>query len=1450
MNENLKSIEPTELPTSIGYGPNTGLFKVTQFNGNAAAYDAWKTRMEIQIKVLGLTMLTDNSLLIDDIKDFDVLDEKFYDLMVCSVSDSVLGTLKSCGKSGSTMWHRLESEFNRKDVASKYSVLAQLLSFRYQGNGIQAHCDEVIALINTLIAKGVNFDSDLGVCILLFSLPAEYSTFVTTISAQVGVTLTVDLVRTRVIAEEMRLRRTGSDAVLFSKGKHQNRNFTGGTKKGGFEKRKGKCFKCKKSGHWARDCPENKTEELAAILVADQKGSTKIGSKKSNSGKGSKVDIIDSNSEETSFDGMEICTDDQQCSEILNVSTSRLRNPEKLRIDTGSEIKSYRMTLTSGKLEVPKHDVSKKRAAYSVPETAGKLRKPKSDGVSATKRDNKIGLKAYLFAIDSGATCHMMNVIEPLSRIVYQSNLINQAEVGRKIASPGFGTLRGIIREENSQLRKIDLDVVLTDIMIVPSLCMNIISVSKLCDHNYHVFFEKDKCIIKDQFERTILTAKRTGGIYKVLVYAPENLMALNISCDDTELWHQRLGHLNMQVVRKMIPELKGKNKIECKSCFQGKMARVAFGLSNGKHSELFGLIHSDVCGPFEENAIGGYRYYVTFIDDKSRYTFVYLIRAKSEVFAKFKEFEVLIRNKYQKTIKILRSDNGGEYLSAEFDNFLKSKGIEKQLSVAYTPQQNGVAERMNRTLVESARTMMIHAKLPKSYWGYAVLNAAFIRNRCISNVLDGKSAFEVVEGRKPDLEKLRVFGCLCYAHVPDEKRKKLDVKAMKCIFLGLSNVSKACIVQDVTSKRIFTSRDVKFCEGTFLNHIGNGGEINFPKGDTEKLTVNFEIPITSRIGPKITEAENLQEIETRVSEEMQDESDYESVDENFSEYQPFGERDYMGSKYTMVDRELPPVKDINAPPISEKRASYYRNERVLLMDKGPRTYNEAMKSSDSDKWLNAMESEMKSLDKNNVWELVPLPKDRKLVDCRWVLGRKYNSDGKPDRYKARLVAKGFTQEYGLDYEETFAPVVHFNSLRLFLTLAVYFKMNVQQMDVVTAFLYGELEEEIFMEQPPGFEKKKGNLVCRLKKSLYGLKQSPRQWYKLLDQFLRDKRYRRSDVDPCIYVKGDKDLIMIALYVDDLIIASKSEKLMKETKQDLFDRFEMKDLGRLHYCLGIEMVWRNDGTCSLNQSKYIENVLERFSMKDCKPVSTPINSGTKLTKEMSPKTKEEISEMSLIPYRSAVGSLIYLVTGTRPDIAVAVGEVAKFSNNPGKQHWMAVKRILRYLKETVNVGINCNPDSTELVGYSDADWAGDLDTRRSTTGYLFKFGNVPICWKSKRQPTVALSTAEAEYMALSMAVQTVIWIRKLLKDFYIASEKSTIIYEDNQGCIAMAKNPVNHERTKHIDIRYNFVREKVEDKTIVVKYLETTEMLADILTKGLPREQHKKLCEGIGLCEN
>jgi hypothetical protein len=410
-------------------------------------------------------------------------------------------------------------------------------------------------------------------------------------------------------------------------------------------------------------------------------------------------------------------------------------------------------------------------------------------------------------------------------------------------------------------------------------------------------------------------------------------------------------------------------------------------------------------------------------------------------------------------------------------------------------------------------------------------------------------------------------------------------------------------------------------------------------------------------------------------------------------------------------------------------------------------------------------------------------------------------------------------------------------------------KMKIHQMDVVTAFLYAPIDEEIYMKQAPGFEEPgKERLVCRLKKSIYGLKQSPRLWNKVIDKFLKNEKFKVIDADCCIYMKTKREkTIMVSLYVDDLLIASNCKTLCAKLKVNLNKRFEMKDLGIVQVCLGIEFNWLPNGTCLLNQSKYIENILSRFNMQECKPIGCPIEGGARLSKDMAPKTEEEIREMEKVPYRNAVGSLIYLVTGTRPDLAVATSTVAKFCENPGPAHWTAVKRILRYLKGTSDWGLLFNPKNDTLVGYSDADWAGDPDSRRSTTGYLFTIGGVPVSWKSKKQATVALSTAEAEYMALATAAQEVSWLRKFLVNFGLDQNEATVIFEDNQGCIALAKNPVSHERTKHIDIRYHFIRELIEAKMIDLQYLPTEEMLADLLTKGMARDRHLELCRKLNV---
>ena len=492
----------------------------------------------------------------------------------------------------------------------------------------------------------------------------------------------------------------------------------------------------------------------------------------------------------------------------------------------------------------------------------------------------------------------------------------------------------------------------------------------------------------------------------------------------------------------------------------------------------------------------------------------------------------------------------------------------------------------------------------------------------------------------------------------------------------------------------------------------------------------------------------------------------------------------------------------------------------------------EALDSPQKAEWEEAMAKEMHSLQDNDVWELVEPPKDRKIVGSKWVFKVKTNEDGKVERYKARLVAQGFTQVKGADYDETFCPVVRMESLRMLVAMGVQRGLQLYQVDVTTAFLNGVLEEEIFMRQPEGFVGEgQEHLVCRLKRSLYGLKQSPRCWNSTLDEYLKCLGLVQSTGDLCIYVGSGGEMI-IGVYVDDIVIAGKSEKQVKEFKRALGDRFDVKDLGKLHYFLGIRIVQDdNTGEVWIGQPAYTNKLLEKFGMEDAKSVATPCDANNKLV-----KVEDGEERIGQGIYQSAVGSLMYLATGTRPDIIFAVCNVAKFCSDPTKRHWTAVKRILRYLKGTSDLGLlYVRGDGHNCFGYSDSDWAGDVGDRRSTSGYIFMLSGAGISWQSRKQTSVALSSAEAEYVALSSAVQEAIWLKRLIVelDKETGQTEATVIYEDNQAAISLAKNPQYHGRAKHIDIRRHFVRKRVAEGTIALKYCRTEDMVADILTKGL-----------------
>jgi len=525
-----------------------------------------------------------------------------------------------------------------------------------------------------------------------------------------------------------------------------------------------------------------------------------------------------------------------------------------------------------------------------------------------------------------------------------------------------------------------------------------------------------------------------------------------------------------------------------------------------------------------------------------------------------------------------------------------------------------------------------------------------------------------------------------------------------------------------------------------------------------------------------------------------------------------------------------------------------------------PTTFQQAMSRSDWQEWLDAMVEELQSTTAAGTWSLVRLPEGRSAIGCKWVYKIKRKADGSVDRYKARLVAKGYSQKEGVDYTETFAPVARMSSLRTLLAIVAATDLELHQMDVKTAFLNGDLTEDIYMQQPPGFDMPgQRELVCKLQKSLYGLKQAGRSWYNKIDSALIGLGFVPLPADNCIYVQrttqsGD-DSVYLLLYVDDLLLACRLLSKLTAVKGQLSNLFSMKDMGEAQYILGLQISRnRADRTLSLSQAQYIDTVIRRFRMEECHPESTPCAVGLDLRKTTSPITPEEQEQMRGVPYASAVGAIMYAMLGTRPDIAYAVSVVSQFMHDPRPVHWKAVKRILRYLKGTQHYSLTYGVGQpSHFHGYTDSNWANDKGDRRSVCGYVFFLHGGAINWRARKQQSVALSSVEAEYVAAAEAARDAVHWRSFLSDLgcddTLQLPGPSTIHCDNQGAISLSKNPEHHDRSKHIDIAYHWIREKVAKGVIHLEYLNTKSMIADVLTKPLARDKHTELVRGMGVWE-
>ena len=940
----------------------------------------------------------------------------------------------------------------------------------------------------------------------------------------------------------------------------------------------------------------------------------------------------------------------------------------------------------------------------------------------------------------------------------------------------------------------------------VPSINQNLVSGSRLCRDGYKLVFESNKVVIS-KYGQFVGKGYECGGLFR-LSLSDLCTKVINHVCHDNEsdIWHSRLCHINFGCMTRLanmslIPKFTTVKGSKCQVCVQAKQPRKSHKTAEVRNLAPLELIHSDLC---EMNGVltkGGKKYFMTLIDDSTRYCYVYLLKTKDEALTYFKNYKAEAENQLDRKIKRLRSDRGGEYFSNEFNSFCAEHGIIHERTPPYSPQSNGVAERKNRTLSDLVNAMLDTSGLSKAWWGEALMTACHVLNR-VPTKNKTITPFEEWERKRLKLSYLRTWGCLAKVNIPIPKKRKLGPKTVDCVLLGyaFNSIGYRFLVVKSEVSDMHVGTIMESNDATFFENI-------FPMKDMASSS-NQEIPILS--SQEITE---------------------------------------IPEPTIPIEHVENPLEDDNKVPVRSKRqriAKSFGNDFIVyLVDDTPRTISEAYASLDADYWKEAVRCEMDSILANGTWEITDRPYGCKPVGCKWVFKKKLRPDGTIEKYKARLVAKGYTQKEGEDFFDTYSPVARLTTIRVLLSLAASHGLLVHQMDVKTTFLNGELDEEIYMEQPDGFvvPGQEGK-VCKLLKSLYGLKQAPKQWHEKFERTLTSEGFVVNEADKCVYYHhGGGEGVILCLYVDDILIFGTNLDLIKEVKDFLSRCFEMKDLGVADVILNIKLLRDDNGGITLLQSHYVEKVLSRFGYSDCKPSPTPYDPSVLLRKN------RRIARDQL-RYSQIIGSLMYLASATRPDISFAVSKLSRFVSNPGDDHWRALERVMRYLKGTASYGIHYTGNPRVLEGYSDSNWISDADEIKATSGYLFTLGGGAVSWKSCKQTILTRSTMEAELAALDTATVEAEWLRELLMDLPVVEKPIPAILMncDNQTVIIKVNSSKdNMKSSRHVKRRLKSVRKLKNSGVITVDYIQTTMNLADPFTKGLSRNVIDNASREMGL---
>ena len=1371
-----------------------------------------------------------------------------------SIPDSLFIKVRDKG-TAYEIWTELGKHFEKRSRMVSIDLRRRLQEIRCAEKGdIVEHLTTLRIMREDLASMGeILTDTDFY-SIVMGSLPASYDQYLSALNATssvLGKQLSADDLMLTITEESER-------RALKTKGKSKEENVafhaddSKKNKKGG-SKRKGDCHNCGKKCHWTRDCyAEGGGKEGQGPKQKEKKDKEKDKDngkgKKKETAAVAKDDTKDDKKEEEAW--MAMVMDDEWA---LDDEDDPISDSEDNILDL-----PHLFDDLDGTCNVPDEIIDVDQQIKIVPEDIVKINIEMAY-LAGTDETRSAEVDLY----DSGTSRHMSGFFHRLTNYVKIPPIPILTADKRSFQAIGKGDMYVYLPNGD----KSNSRILLKDVLYAPKMGITLVSISRIAKAGSTVVFTGSICRIYSKERAVIGEIKVRGGLYRVLTSGTKARAYTAHEEDETlslDELHRRLGHVShdrakLLVNKGLVEGVKLEDdgeKVACDSCewAKGNRKQISKVREDKRRTAVGEEIHSDLWGKAPVESINRKLYYISFTDDYSRYTNIYFLYGKDEAFESYKAYEAWLLNQYGAKIKCLRSDRGGEYLSDEFSDHLKAAGTVRKLVVHDTPEHNGVAERLNRTIIEKVRAMLHDSGLPKFLWAEATTHAVYLKNRTWTRTIGETTPFEILNGYKPNIKNLPQWGCKVRVH--DDSGSKLDGRSKIGRWMGFDTETKEGHRIYWPEKRtVGVERSVKFnvedevllpLEGENTPKVNDERQLvdENNKREVDNHTPDAEIPNPI---PEATEGRGKHiRKETEYIRMLREGSG--TTGGRTGETLPRGIQAGTSETPTTIDDQ----RIEHASAVTLDSEIDYAMATVIEGTEGSMpTYEEAKKRPDWPKWQEAIKKELDGLDKMGTWRLVKRPPNTNIVDTKWVLRIKKNSAGEVDKYKARLVARGFTQIYGIDYYETYAPVARLTSFRLMMALATRNGWAIDNFDFDQAYLNSKLDDDevVYVEQPPDYETRdRKEWVMRLLKSLYGLKQAAKNWYQALYKALMELGFTRCEADHGVFYKEvGKDIIIFLVHVDDGMVTGSNVKLIKGFKEDMHAKYRLTDLGAVNWLLGIKIT-RDliNKTLSLSQHAYIDAIITRFNFDDLKPSSIPIDPSAPLSKSQSPSKIEDINKMKNVPYREAVGSLMYAAMGTRPDIAFATSTVAQFSDNPGWAHWEAVKRIYRYLKGTKDLVLTYGGDKRGLVGYVDADGASQ-EHRRAISGYVFMVDGGAVSWSSRKQELVTLSTAEAEYVAQTHAAKEAIWLRRLLTEIFKSVDTPTTLFSDSKSAIALAHDGHYHARTKHIDIRYHFIRYIIEAGTIKLVYCPTNDMTADTLTKALPSVKAKHFATALGL---